>query len=238
MIKISNEKKINKTYQKIIKAALPVFASKGFNETTLDEIVKIAGVGKGTIYNHFKNKEDLFRKIIEISVDELFEKLTHTFDIDELIKLIEAGKINQDNYSSVCSQLSHTKTTDWDSPIDDHHPMVVTAKNYFSYALVNPNFFVIILKTIGDVKNNRGPFIKNILKQKIIEKKLNIVIEADIKNQKLINIKAETLIMFVLGTFNNFVYHWLMNDRAQDMNTLAITAAKLITNGVRYRKDI
>lgn len=235
MIKISKEKKVSKTYQKIIKAALPVFALKGFNETTLDEVVKIAGVGKGTIYNHFKNKEDLFRHIIEISTDELFEKLTQTFDIDAIIEMIHEGKVNKENYKSVCSQQSQIEIGDWHDEINDSHPMVISAKNYFSYALINPDFFIILLKTMGEIKNNRSCFIKELFTRKIFEKKLNVILDAEIKHKKLKNLPPETIVFFILSTFNSFVYHWLLNDQKEDMNEYAIIIADLIVNGIRYR---
>ncbi|MBI2845964.1 MAG: TetR/AcrR family transcriptional regulator [Chloroflexi bacterium] len=43
----------------ILRAALTVFARKGFRGATIAEIAKKAGVSEGTIYNYFRNKEDL-----------------------------------------------------------------------------------------------------------------------------------------------------------------------------------
>jgi len=49
----------------IINAALSLFAEKGFKSTTLDEIAEAAEFGKGTIYNYFDNKEDIYNSIME-----------------------------------------------------------------------------------------------------------------------------------------------------------------------------
>lgn len=46
--------------QKLIEAAKKLFSEKGFYSTYVDDIIKEAGVGKGTFYRNFKNKEDIF----------------------------------------------------------------------------------------------------------------------------------------------------------------------------------
>ena len=46
--------------QDLVKAAVGVFSEKGFKEASMEEISLRAGVGKGTIYEYFGSKEDLF----------------------------------------------------------------------------------------------------------------------------------------------------------------------------------
>ena len=48
----------------ILDAASAVFAEKGFHLATTKEIAKAAGVSEGTIYNYFKNKDDLLVAMI------------------------------------------------------------------------------------------------------------------------------------------------------------------------------
>lgn len=43
----------------ILEAAVQVFAEKGFHRSTIKDVAKAAGVADGTIYNYFKNKDDL-----------------------------------------------------------------------------------------------------------------------------------------------------------------------------------
>ena len=50
--------------EEIIRAALEVFADRGFAATKLEEVARRAGVTKGTIYLYFANKESLFKAII------------------------------------------------------------------------------------------------------------------------------------------------------------------------------
>jgi TetR/AcrR family transcriptional repressor of nem operon len=56
--------------QQILDAALNVFHEKGFNATSVSDIVERANVPKGSFYNHFKSKEALGIEILEAYWDE------------------------------------------------------------------------------------------------------------------------------------------------------------------------
>ncbi len=49
----------------IMDAAVGIFAKKGYRDTTLDEIAITSEFGKGTIYNYFKSKEEIYFAIID-----------------------------------------------------------------------------------------------------------------------------------------------------------------------------
>jgi AcrR family transcriptional regulator len=49
----------------IIQAAIPIFAEKGFDRTTMEDIATVAGINKATIYLYFDNKDTLIRAIAE-----------------------------------------------------------------------------------------------------------------------------------------------------------------------------
>ncbi|WP_377891390.1 TetR/AcrR family transcriptional regulator [Alkalihalobacillus sp. R86527] len=57
----------------IINAAEKSFSMFGYKATTMDQVAKIANVGKGTIYTFFKNKEELFNEIVNLMVGEMKE---------------------------------------------------------------------------------------------------------------------------------------------------------------------
>lgn len=48
-----------------------MFAKRGYDETTLDEIAEAAGVAKGTLYYHFKNKEALYGFVLSEGLRDL-----------------------------------------------------------------------------------------------------------------------------------------------------------------------
>lgn len=60
---------------KIIKAAIGIFAQKGFGSTRMDDIAAKADIGKGTIYEYFKNKDELFFAIYEAMCKEFNEAI-------------------------------------------------------------------------------------------------------------------------------------------------------------------
>jgi len=54
-----------KKRQQILEAAYIVFSRKGYHRATVDEIIALADTGKGTVYNYFVNKEQLFYTLIK-----------------------------------------------------------------------------------------------------------------------------------------------------------------------------
>ena len=55
----------------LLEAAYKLFITIGFSETTITQIAKKAGVGKGTFYLYFKNKEDIRKTLITQKSNEL-----------------------------------------------------------------------------------------------------------------------------------------------------------------------
>jgi AcrR family transcriptional regulator len=62
--------------QAIVGAALDEFIARGFTATRLDDVAKRAGVAKGTIYLHFKDKEALFEELIRTAIVPVVERIT------------------------------------------------------------------------------------------------------------------------------------------------------------------
>jgi AcrR family transcriptional regulator len=50
--------------QELLAAALDLFVERGFAATRLEDVAKMAGVSKGTLYLYFANKEDLFKAMV------------------------------------------------------------------------------------------------------------------------------------------------------------------------------
>ena len=66
--------------RQILDAALAVFAERGLAAARLDDIAKLAGVSKGTIYLYFANKEELFRDVVRSTVIEFIERSEVAFE--------------------------------------------------------------------------------------------------------------------------------------------------------------
>ncbi len=56
---------MNKTKRKIFETSMQLFAEKGYDATSIEEITAKVGVAKGTLYYHFSSKEEIFNFLIE-----------------------------------------------------------------------------------------------------------------------------------------------------------------------------
>ena len=59
---------MNKTKRKIFEASMKLFADKGYDATSIEEITATVGVAKGTLYYHFSSKEEIFNFLVEEGV--------------------------------------------------------------------------------------------------------------------------------------------------------------------------
>jgi AcrR family transcriptional regulator len=65
------------TKQRIIEEAFHIFALKGYDGTSLSEIAEKVGIKKPSIYVHFKSKEDLFLKILDLEVEKFMSHINN-----------------------------------------------------------------------------------------------------------------------------------------------------------------
>lgn len=56
---------------RVLQAALEVFAEKGYHEATMDEVAKVAQVSKGALYLHFPSKQELFASLLDAATEML-----------------------------------------------------------------------------------------------------------------------------------------------------------------------
>ena len=87
---------MNKTKRKIFETSMKLFAEKGYDATSIEEITANVGVAKGTLYYHFSSKEEIFQflieegvKLLKNSVEIKTEKLESSIDKIKAVVLIE-----------------------------------------------------------------------------------------------------------------------------------------------------
>jgi AcrR family transcriptional regulator len=67
------QKRAFRTRKKLKEAALDVFSEKSVDAATVEEITEKADVGKGTLYQHFDDKEEIVITLVEEAVEHLIE---------------------------------------------------------------------------------------------------------------------------------------------------------------------
>lgn len=78
--------------ERILKVATNEFATNGFENTSIEQIAKKAGISVGSVYKYFDSKEDMFITVAHLGLSKLEELLTELYAKDEDL-LIKVEKI-------------------------------------------------------------------------------------------------------------------------------------------------
>jgi AcrR family transcriptional regulator len=81
---------VEETNQIILEAARKRFAKNGFSETSIEDIAADAGLTRRTIYEYFRNKEDLLECILKIEADLYVDLLKRLDGIGDPAKVLRA----------------------------------------------------------------------------------------------------------------------------------------------------
>ncbi len=76
--------------EKILDAALDVFSTYGFRGATIDQIAERAGMTKPNLLYYFRRKEDIYRAILEHTLDDWLGPLTHLGEGEEPLAELKA----------------------------------------------------------------------------------------------------------------------------------------------------
>ena len=71
------ERRSAETRERLFRAALRLFAQKGFAETTVEDITEAADVGKGTFFNYFPSKDHVLLAFSDMQLEKLEESVAH-----------------------------------------------------------------------------------------------------------------------------------------------------------------
>ncbi len=67
----------------IFNSGRELFCSKGFKDTNISDITKMAGMGVGTFYNYYSSKEKLFIEIFIKENEKLKKNIMESIDLDD-----------------------------------------------------------------------------------------------------------------------------------------------------------
>lgn len=92
--------------QEILDAATKSFSLFGYKATTIDQVAKLANVGKGTIYTFFRNKEELFNEIITKLISDMEKAALNAIDEEKSFR----ENVHQALYKMLEFRLEHQLT--------------------------------------------------------------------------------------------------------------------------------
>ena len=82
---------MHKTKRNIFEKSMELFAKKGYEATSIEEITAVAGIAKGTFYYHFSSKEEIFEFLIEEGMKLLKNNIEiKTYKLENSIDKIKA----------------------------------------------------------------------------------------------------------------------------------------------------
>ncbi|KGA93066.1 Transcriptional regulator, TetR family [Leptospirillum ferriphilum] len=68
----------------IVERAANLFAGRRYDQVTLDDLIAILGIGKGTLYRYFSNKAELYSRIVEVGHENLLALLGEIHEREDL----------------------------------------------------------------------------------------------------------------------------------------------------------
>lgn len=80
------------TAEQLLAAAREVFESKGYQATTVGAITEAANCAHGTFYLHFRNKEDVFAKVMAVVIHRMYEEARGPWEGEPYPALAQANR--------------------------------------------------------------------------------------------------------------------------------------------------
>ena len=94
---MKQEEKSLLSRNKILEASGALFAEKGFDATTMQDIILRSGLSKGAIYHHFRSKEEIMQALGDKMFfdNNPFDEIRKRTDLNGLQKIRKLLKLNQ-----------------------------------------------------------------------------------------------------------------------------------------------
>ncbi|HLR67793.1 MAG TPA: TetR/AcrR family transcriptional regulator [Virgibacillus sp.] len=132
---MSNDKRMQKgerTSNHILHTTIEIVAKHGLNGVTTAKLVEASGVSKSTIFHHFKTRDEVLKKALDLVFNELLNtmKIDDYHGVEEFLKAIGHSMF----------QLDETTRT-----------YVEAFLSYFHEGIFNPEYRMIFISVIGSI---------------------------------------------------------------------------------------
>jgi TetR/AcrR family transcriptional regulator len=75
--------------EKVLNAAIDEFATKGYSQASMNSLVKLAGISKGSLFLYFRTKGDLFDCVVEMATEKVTDYLRVVRDETAVLPFIK-----------------------------------------------------------------------------------------------------------------------------------------------------
>ncbi len=188
----------------IVEAAIREFSRKGFSRTTINDIARAAGIGKGTVYEYFSNKEEI--------VQESFRFFMNSLEPDFQAILI-SGVPAKEKLVKIFDRFSHFISTEyrelvelmfefWSEGIKDKGSKGVLFEEMIKFYKVYREIFAdIIIEGLGD-----GGFRKDI--------------------------DPRSTAAMIVGSLDGLLVQWALERESCDFKDILKTLTNTVLNGI------
>lgn len=129
----SNESRTFDTKDKILKSAEVLFKEHGFKQTSVDSIVKKAGISKGAFYVHFSSKDEIIAHFINAVISKI------DMDLDSIINSSQDDTPVTITLLKVLERISFNKVEELGYPLNKSAAMIQINKTLNHDILINYN---------------------------------------------------------------------------------------------------
>ncbi|MBN2425809.1 MAG: TetR/AcrR family transcriptional regulator [Calditrichaceae bacterium] len=188
----------------IISAALKVFSRNGIDKSKMSDVAKEANIGKGTIYEYFRSKDEIFTEAFQLMMREISAKTAPLIktNIDPFIKLKNLFDIFINYYTDEKLDFAEIMFEFWAEGIRRHdeeiHNKIDINAIYTEYRT--------LFKEILDDGIRRGLFR---------------------------NIDSFAIASAIVGVMDGLLLQWIMNRNIFDLKSALYKFVDMLLNGIR-----
>lgn len=194
--------------QAILDAAEKVFAEKGFHIARIQDVAKHARIAVGTVYNHFEQKEDLLRALLEERTEGMLGRLAPRPSDPEPFE------------EKLTARLSRVL-----GYVEEHRSFFLLAMEYGVFAKdCSPG---------GDPAAARG---RKMLQVEKFRAAFRALVEEGLAAGALEPMDAQSLVWALVGLLRMFTFGALVEKNAAALTPLAPVIARLFLHGAAARK--
>lgn len=191
----------------ILNAAMQVFAHKGVVKTKIIDIATTAGVGKGTIYEYFRSKEEIFTS-------------AYTYFSKTMESMVQEALSKEDD---PLKQLELILTISLDAFVHIGEEFADIMMEFWAEGIRNKNQDILDVINLKGVYSNYRKMIQKILK-KGIEK--GVFKPMDTKSTASV----------LIGALDGVMLQWIMDRKAINLRKVSVVLLDSFIEGIRKRE--